>query len=104
MFLTGDCHINKLRLFLFSRIAQSHIIEDERVNVGLFLEDFCEGLATTMTSLGVDADQYGIAAFVTLLQGGCKLKRVGWYHTVVVVGGGDHDGGIMHIFTALDSE
>ena len=78
----------------------THVVEDEGVDVCLFLEDFCQGLAAAVTRLGVDADEYGRQHFfggllrsrLALLQGGSELKRVGRHHTVVVVGSGDEGG------------
>ena len=52
----------------------THIVEDESVDIGLFLKHFCQRLATSVTSLGVDADEHRIVALMALLQGGCKLK------------------------------
>lgn len=71
---------------------ESHVVEYETVDVSLFLEHLGEGLAATVTSLGVNADENRILSSVTLLQGGCKLKRMGGHHTVVVVGCGDESG------------
>ena len=39
-----------------------------------------------MTSFCVDADKHRVVALMTLLQRCSKLERMGWYHTVVVVG------------------
>ena len=38
-----------------------------------------------MSCLRVDTDKHGIVALMTLLQGGSKLERMGWYHTIVVI-------------------
>lgn len=38
-------------------VLQTHIVEDEGVDVGLLLEDLGKGLATAMAGLGVDADE-----------------------------------------------
>ena len=59
---------------LFGGIAHPHVVEDERVDVGLFFQYLGQGLATTVTSLGVDADEDGVGTLVTLLQGGSELK------------------------------
>ena len=62
--------------------------------MSLFLENLGEGFATTVSGLRVDADKYGIRTLMTLLQRCCKLKRVGRYYAVVVIGSGDEGGRI----------
>ena len=93
---------NSLILLRLLRISQSHVIKDERVNISLFFQDLGNRLATSVTCLGVDADNLGLVAGLGCLQGGCILERVGGHHAVVVVGSGDHDGGIVYVGTALD--
>ena len=70
----------------------THIVEDETVDVGLFLQYLGKWLAATVPRLGIDADEYGIWPRLALLQGSSKLKRVGRNHAVVVIGSGDEGG------------
>ena len=56
-------------------IFQAHVVEDEAVDVGLLFEDFCQGLATAVSGLGVDANEHRVGALMAFLQGGSKLKR-----------------------------
>ncbi len=55
-----------------------------------------------MTGLGIDADDLGLGSGLGSLQSSRILETVGGHHAVVVVGSGDHDGGIVHVFTTLD--
>ena len=52
-------------MFLFE--LHPHVVEDETIYVGLFFEDFGQGLATTMSCLGVDADEDGVGSHMAFL-------------------------------------
>ena len=50
------------------------MLEDERVNIRLFLKHFGERFAAAVAGLGVDADQAGVGAVVAFLQCGRELE------------------------------
>ena len=49
-----------------------------------------------MARVGFDANQNWLVAYVASLQLGRKLEGVCRHYPVVVVGGGDHSGGVLH--------
>ena len=76
-------------------VLDSEVVHDERLDVGVLVDDFRHGLAVTVTGVDVDTDELHRRPGVRRLQRGCVLKGVGRHHTVVVVAGGDHDGRIV---------
>lgn len=75
-----------------------HVVEDERVDVCLLFKDFGEGLAATMTCLGVNADKDGSGSGMALLQTCCEFERVCRHHTVVMIGSGHKRSGVRYAF------
>ena len=48
-----------LPFFTVISILQSHVVKNEAVDVGLLFKSFRQGLASTMTGFGVDANERG---------------------------------------------
>ena len=55
-------------------VLQSHVVEDETVDVGLLLQLLADGLAATVARLAVDADEGGLVAGIVGLERGSKLN------------------------------
>ena len=72
-----------------------HRVEHEGPFVGLLVEDFAGRLARAVASVGLDADQDRVGTGMGGLQAGGKLEAVCRDHAVVVVGRGDHCGGVV---------
>lgn len=72
----------------------SEVVEDEGVDVGVFVDNFCHRFATAVSGFAIDANQLGCVAGVGCLQSCCIFERVGGDYAVVVVGSGNEDGGV----------
>ena len=72
--------------------SDAEVVVDERVNVGVFVDNFGHGLACAMTGLAVDADEFGSVARVGCLKRGGVFERVSRHYAVVdgTLGGGGH--------------
>ena len=55
-------------------IFQSHIIKDEAVDVSLLLQLLRQRLTTSVTCLGINANECWCVGSIVSLQGSCKLK------------------------------
>ena len=72
------------------------MIHGEAPFVGVFLDDFRQRLARTMTGFGFDTDQFGRVAGVGSLQSGGVFERVSGHYAVVVVGSSNKYRGIFY--------
>ena len=72
----------------------AYVLEDEGIDVGIFVDDFGYRLAATMAGLRVDTDKLRGVAGVGCLQGGSILEGVGRDYAVVMVGRRYHYSGI----------
>ena len=76
-------------------VLDSEVVHDERLYVGVLVDDFRHGLAVAVPCVDIDTDELHRRPGVRRLQRRGVLEGMGGHHAVVVVAGGDHDGRIV---------
>jgi hypothetical protein len=70
---------------------KTHVVEHECEFIGCHIKTF-GGTARAVSGSGLYPDDHWIFSHVFLLQCSSELKGVGWYDSIIMVGGG-HKGG-----------